>query len=215
MLALDHIVFAGNDIEKASTTYSEKYGLKTIRGGEHTNWGTYNYLAHFSNNCYIEWLGIYDKQRAQQSNNPLISHLVYVLEQGMLGPFQFAFRTNILDEYVEHFKRNDIPFHGPIQGQRKKPNGETLTWRMVFPTYDHTKEMLPFLIEWDQPEEKRIDVSLLNSTAVSTIHYGGVPMDRFLHLYHQPFKKRATNKLSLLNCKIIFSKKQQLQIELE
>src|SRR5690625_2503809 len=114
MLALDHIVFAGKVIEKASTAYSEKYALKTIRGGEHTNWGTYNYLAHFSNNCYIEWLGIYDEEKAYESDNPLIKHLIYMLEKNMVGQFQFALRTNKLDEYVSQFQKNDIPFVGPI-----------------------------------------------------------------------------------------------------
>jgi len=215
MLALDHIVFAGKVIEEASAAYSEKYALKTIRGGEHTNWGTYNYLAHFSNNCYIEWLGVYDMEKAQQSDNPLINHLVYVLEQNMLGQFQIALRTNKLEEYINHFNKNDIPFIGPVQGRRTKPDGEELTWSMLFPTYDHTKEMLPFLIEWDQPEEERMDVSLMNSPSITTIRYGGVPMERFLHLYNLPFKKRIINKLSLQNCKIIFTDDKQLQIELE
>src|SRR5690625_126217 len=215
MLALDHIVFAGENIEKESAIYSEKYALKTIRGGEHMNWGTYNYLAHFSNNCYIEWLGIYDEVKAQQSDNPLIKHLVYALAQNTLGQYQFALRTNKLDEYVNHFKKIDIPFIGPVQGKRIKPDGEELTWRMLFPMYDHTKEMLPFLIEWDQPEEERIDVSLMNSPSITTIHYGGLPMEKFLHLYNFPFKKRKINKLSLLNCKIIFTDNNQLQINLE
>src|SRR5690625_1084009 len=142
MLALDHIVFAGENIEKESAIYSEKYALKTIRGGEHMNWGTYNYLAHFSDNCYIEWLGIYDEVKAQQSDNPLIKHLVYALAQNTLGQYQFALRTNKLVEYVNHFKKIDIPFIGPVQGKRIKPDGEKGALLLYGHTFENAFTML-------------------------------------------------------------------------
>lgn len=214
MLSLDHIVFAGRDIEETSNKYSKDYALKTIKGGQHENWGTYNYLAHFSNNCYIEWLGINDVTKVEQSRNPLIKHLVHVLTKEKQGPFQFALRTNNIDKFVAHFNRENILYFGPIKGERRKPDGSLLTWRMLFPTYDANEEVLPFLIEWDQPFEERVDTSIMNGPAITSIYYGGMTIDRFVSIYNLPKKKRRLNKVQLRNSKIVFTEEKGVSIDL-
>lgn len=202
MLSLDHIVFAGNDLQAATKEYGN-IALKSVKGGEHDNWGTYNYLAYFSNNCYIEWLGINDVSKAQASENPLIQHLVHVLSTKSQGPFQFALRTTKLDAYVEHFKANNISFTGPVHGERLKPDGTTLRWRMLFPTYDYEQETLPFLIEWGQSEAERFDVSLINSQAITNISFGGIDKELFQHIYQ--LRPRARNRqVRLRNAQLEF-----------
>src|SRR5690625_1391286 len=163
MLSLDHIVIASSDLEKASKKYEETFDIKTVKGGEHESWGTYNYLAYFSNDSYIEWLGSSKTAIARNSDNPLIQHLVYLLGRGLQEPYQLALQTCNLDGFVEHFQSEKIPFIGPVPGKRKRPDGKMITWRMLFPTYNFKTETLPFLIEWDQPKEERIDVSLVNN----------------------------------------------------
>src|SRR5699024_9298724 len=56
ILAQDHIVISGTNVEQASEQYGKQLSIKAVKVGEHENWGTYNYLAYFSNSCYIEWL---------------------------------------------------------------------------------------------------------------------------------------------------------------
>lgn len=199
MLSLDHIVFAGNDLQAATKNYGN-IPLKSVKGGDHENWGTHNYLAYFSNNCYIEWLGVKDVEKAKTSTNPLIQHLVHVLSKEKHGPFQVALRTTKLDEYVAHFKQNNIPFTGPVDGERQKPDGSTLRWRMLFPTYHYEEETLPFLIEWSESEAKRFDVSLINSQAVSDVLIGNLSKERYQEIYQlrsiikpRPVRLRNTN----------------------
>ncbi|MFD2043877.1 VOC family protein [Ornithinibacillus salinisoli] len=216
MLALDHIVLTGKNVEESSTKYGRRFAIKAIKGGEHEEWGTYNYLAYFSNDSYIEWLGIQDSQIANNSNNPLIQHLVYALENDVFGPFQFALRTNEMDNYINHFKEKNIPFHGPFLGQRERPDGTILTWRMLFPVYDYTKEMLPFLIEWgpnaspNGPSAK----SLSNPQAIMNLHYGGVDKEQFKHIYQLKPKRLIKNQFSLQNSKITFNGEQILKFDL-
>lgn len=214
MLALDHLVFAGNDIESMSTEYGNKFNVKAVLGGHHENWGTYNYLAYFSNNAYIEWLGIEDEQKANRSDSPLIKHLTHYLNSKKVGLFQFALQTNELDNYLTHFTENNIPFTGPYNGKRKLANGKTITWRMLFPTYDHTKETLPFLIEWNQPESERVNVSLVNPSAITQVTFGGISLDRFLHIYNLPFKKRLKNSVKLKNTTLIFDDRHELDLKI-
>lgn len=213
MLMLDHLVFAGNDIEEMSGAYGTKYNLKAVFGGNHDAWGTYNYLAYFSNNSYIEWLGINNEELANKSDSPLIKHLTYHLNNNQAGLFQFALKTKKLDHYVTHFEENHIPYTGPYQGSRKLTNGKTITWRMLFPTYDYKKETLPFLIEWDQPESERVTVSLVNSSAITEVKYGGTSLENFLHIYDLPFKRRLRNSVRLRNTTLVF--KDDINLELK
>lgn len=204
MLALDHVVFAGEDIEAMSTAYGNQFNLKAVLGGRHENWGTYNYLAYLSNNTYLEWLGIDDESVANQSDSPLIQHLIYHLENKQVGLFQFALQTDDLESYVTHFNENDIPYSGPFNGQRELTSGITITWRMLFPTYDHTSETLPFLIEWDQPEHERVNVGLVNPSAITKVDFSGTTLDRFLHIYNIVGKKRLRNSVRLKNTTLAF-----------
>lgn len=212
MLALDHLIFAGNDIEAMSASYGSKFHLKAVFGGHHETWGTYNYLAYFSNNAYIEWLGIDDRSVANQAESPLIKHLTYHLKNKQAGLFQFALQTNDLAGHLAHFEENDIPFTGPYNGERKLTNGKTITWRMLFPTYDHTTETLPFLIEWDQPESERVNVSLINSTAITKIKFSGTSLESFLHIYNLPGKKRLKNSIRLKNTTLTFKDDGELDL---
>jgi len=205
MLYLDHIVFSGMDIEKLSEKYANEFQVTTVTGDKHENWGTYNHLAYFANHCYIEWLGIKDWQIARMSENPLIQHVVYMLENEREDAFQFALRTNRLDDFVGHFIDTQISFIGPVEGKRKKPNGELLTWRMLFPKYDFKKETLPFLIEWNQTEAERIDSSLVNNGKLTELYFGGTDIERFTQIYGVRSKKNTANTIALENMSIFFS----------
>src|SRR5699024_5569032 len=205
MLDLDHVVLTGENIEELSKQYGTDFSVKSIKGDDHEEWGTYNYLAHFSNNCYVEWLGIRDIRFAKQLNHPLIQHLVYNLQHRYQGPFQLALRTDKLDQYVTHFEKKNLPYVGPFVGKRRKPDGQLLTWRMLFPKYDYTnRETLRFLIEWYQPEHELVDVSLVNQQAISNIHFGGITKKRFTEIYNLPNQKILRNKVNLRNTKIHF-----------
>lgn len=214
MLALDHIVIAGNNAEKASAQYGNKFTIKAVKGGEHTDWGTYNYLSYFSNDSYLEWLGVTDDKKAKNADNPLIKHLMYVIENDLLGPFQFALRTNQMDDYTEHFQAENIPYIGPIAGEREKPDGTVLKWRMLFPQYNYAKELLPFLIEWEDPKDAYPDTSLLNIQTITKINFNGVDKDTFAHIYQLKPKKLNKNLLALQNCKIQFTEDKQLHFNL-
>ncbi|MGY0693662.1 VOC family protein [Virgibacillus sp. FSP13] len=214
MLALDHIVIAGNNAERASAQYGNKFTIKAVKGGEHEEWGTYNYLSYFSNDSYLEWLGVSDKTKAESAVNPLIKHLVYVIENDMAGPFQFALRTNQMDDYITHFKAHNIPYKGPFAGQRERPDGTVLKWRMLFPEYNHTKELLPFLIEWENPKDAYPDTSLLNIQTITKINLSGIDKDTFAHIYQLKPKKLVKNQLTLQNSKILFKENGKLEFSL-
>lgn len=197
MLAIDHIVIASKNPEKDAKEFEERYGVKCIPGGKHTNWGTFNYLAYFDNNCYIEWLGIFDEQLAEKSDNPLIQQLVSLFQAGESGAYTFALRTKNMEHELKHFKQNSIACKGPLPGARKKVDGSTLSWRMLFP--EHTN--LPFLIEWGEGINLPDDRSKINEQQLASIQ---LPYDK--ELYTETFALSGeANKIPLENGKLIFS----------
>ncbi|PAV30684.1 hypothetical protein CIL05_06170 [Virgibacillus profundi] len=167
MLAIDHIIIAAKDPAQAAQNFGEKHGVTTLKGGKHSNWGTYNYLAYFSNDCYIEWLGIFDEDLAKRSDIPLIQQLVSALNNDIEGMIQFALRINNMDEHVKYFDVISLPYTGPIPGYRQKPDGSDLHWRMLFP-----EKELPFLIEWGNGKNIPQDNSLINKQQLKSITYG-------------------------------------------
>ncbi|HLQ70232.1 MAG TPA: VOC family protein [Bacillota bacterium] len=214
MLALDHIVINSPNTNDIVTNSGMKVAIKAVKGGEHTEWGTYNYLSHFSNNSYLELLGVNNPEKAKNANNPLIQHLLYVQEEERTGPFQFALRTKQLDSYITHFEKEGIPYKGPFLAQREKPDGTILKWRMLFPVYDYTKETLPFLIEWEDPEAIFSETNLANTQNITRVNYGGLDRSTFAHIYQMKPKKLNKRQLTLLNSVIYFTDDKKIGFEL-
>ncbi|MFA1822592.1 VOC family protein [Virgibacillus oceani] len=166
MLALDHLIFAVKDPEKAAMEFAEKHDVKVVEGGKHENWGTYNYLAYFKNDCYIEWIGMFDEKLAAASDNPLIVQTYGTLSKGQEGFIQFAFRTDNMDDFLEHFKIAEVDYNGPFTGSRQRPDGSRLEWRMLFPQSERT---LPFIVEWGKTKNVPQDKALINDKKIEEV----------------------------------------------
>lgn len=214
MLALDHIVIHSTNTNDIITHSGKKLPIKAVKGGEHKDWGTYNYLSYFSNSSYLELLGVNDREKAEQSSNPLVQHLLYMQQNEQTGPFQFALRTKQLDSYVSHFEKEGIPFKGPISANREKPDGTTLRWRMLFPVYDFTKETLPFLIEWEDQKTAFAETNLANTQGIMRVYYGNLDKPTFSRIYQQKPKKLNKYQMSLSNSSIYFSGDGKISFEL-
>lgn len=171
MLALDHLVIAADDADEARLKFSAISGFKAYQGGRHENWGTYNYLSHFSNHCYIEWLSVFNESKAVNAANPLIKHAAAQLAENQQGPIQAAIRTTDMDQLLQHYQKNNLPFQGPFEGNRKKPDGTVLAWRMLFPS-DSAGSLLPFLIEWKGNPPAPDDPDLINNESIRHIEWG-------------------------------------------
>lgn len=212
MLALDHIVVAAKDPEQSAKAFAVKHNVQTLQGGKHENWGTYNYLAYFANNCYMEWLGIYDKNKAMNAENPLVHQLITVLEKNQEVPFQFAFRTKNMNKHVKHFEKNAIPFIGPFDGSRRKPNGSMLEWKMLFPMTDK-ENFYPFIIEWGETINLPDQHTLINSQQLPSIVLNLKMKAQIQDTYQLHVDD---NKIQLDNCTFSFSDKiENLELKIE
>lgn len=198
MLAIDHMVIASRNPEKDAQKFVEEHGVIVIEGGRHEAWGTFNFLAYFKNNSYIEWIGVFDEDLAKESENPLIRQTVSFLEHEESGLISYALRTTRMDEYIRYYEAKRIDYQGPFAGSRKKGDGSTLSWRMLFPD---SETNLPFLIEWGTEENLPLDETKINPKNITTIQVPQNPKDydKFLKL------KSDDYTIELDNGKIIFT----------
>lgn len=208
MLAIDHIVIAAKDPAQAAHDFEQRYDVTTVQGGKHDNWGTYNYLAYFENECYIEWIGIFDESIAEKSANQLIQQLVEAFRKSIEGVIQFALRTENMDQYIDYFDANHTAYTGPIPGERARPDGSTLQWRMLFPEADIK---LPFLIEWGEVKNIPQDEWLINKQHLRSITYGIEDQELLNHIYQLD---AVDNKVDLNNGVLRFENNEDLDFEL-
>ncbi|GAB4075061.1 hypothetical protein GCM10028778_25640 [Barrientosiimonas marina] len=185
MLAIDHIVIAAKNPEKAAERFAQDHGVTITEGGKHTSWGTYNYLAFFRNDCYIEWLGIFDEATAARADNPLVHLLFQRLAEGQEGPIQYALRTQDMDDAVENLKQAGMPYTGPIPGSRSRPDGSLLEWQMLFPEAE--MEILPFLIEWSDGSNTPEDSGLINNKTIRKLAVPVTDLNTFSAIYQITF----------------------------
>ncbi len=66
LTALDHIIIGVNDLEQATTVFSQKLGLAISGGGIHPSGGTANRIIVVGD-TYLELIGVRTRAEAQQS----------------------------------------------------------------------------------------------------------------------------------------------------
>lgn len=200
MLALDHIVLAAENPEQAARKFGDSHGLKIRKGGRHENWGTFNHLAYLGNNCYIEWIGLFDEKRAEHSDNPLIQTVYQALKEGKEGMVQLALRTDQIDALTARCKQEDIPFDGPFPGSRRLPDGHVLKWEMLFP---HVPDaVLPFLIQWGETENRPEHAADINKATLESVSFKLVDPHAISTLTRLLGIEPAGTSIALDNCRL-------------
>ena len=119
-LALDHIVIAVADLDKAFADYT-KLGFKVIRGGEHANGKTANVLVVFEDGAYLELI-------AWKQPDPGFrwSDVYHRAGEGFLD---HALLPDDIAAVVTGAKARGLDISSPEPGGRHRPDGERLEWQ--------------------------------------------------------------------------------------
>ncbi|MBT2691203.1 VOC family protein [Bacillus sp. ISL-47] len=153
-LKLDHIVhFTGAHPAEAVTGW-KNHGYHAVMGGSHENWGSYNSLLYIGHS-YLEFLSIENNKIAAQSDNPLITQLTQDLQNGE-GVGQICFRTNNIYELQRELENKGCETHPIFQGSRKRKDGSTISWSMLF-IKNNPNQAYPFFIDWGMVDEMRFE----------------------------------------------------------
>ncbi len=151
----DHAVIAVRDLDSAIQQF-QHLGFDARAGGRHTGRGTHNGLVRFGLD-YFELLSVYDEDEARASNPRGLTILDSLngRDAALVG---YALATTNIEQDAERFRGTDtvLPQLNPMQ--RTRPDGQTLTWRTLSPGGTSWNRPWPFLIQWDIPDEQRLQV---------------------------------------------------------
>ena len=150
--SLDHIVYAGPDLDEAARRVERLTGVRPVEGGRHVGLGTRNRLLGLGGRRYLEVVGPDPEQPMPGRPRP------FGLD-GLDGPrlVAWAIRADDLEERVE---RARAAGHDPGDAEpmsRRAADGELLRWRLT----PIRVGPVPFLIDWGStahPAERDLPV---------------------------------------------------------
>ena len=131
LLAVTDLVAAGRELQA-------RYGLASVEGGRHPDWGTANRIVPLGAS-YLELVAVIDQAAAVDSG---FGGWVASRASRLGRPLGWAVRTSELDAIA---RRLDLIVHS---GARVAPSGEVLRWRSAGMDQAAAEPSLPFFIEW-------------------------------------------------------------------
>ncbi len=141
-MKLDHIVIGTDDLECGVAELEEALGIAPAVGGEHPSWGTHNALLSLGRDRYLELIAPLPESVLRPSLWPLAD-----LQFRGLVPVAWALATESVDLVAAGLRRLGFGVGDPIPGSRTRPDGSTLSWRLL-PIMDERLPTAPFFIEW-------------------------------------------------------------------
>jgi hypothetical protein len=145
LLGIDHVVLAVDDPDAAAERLEAELGLLAPGGGRHEALGTFNRLIWLGDS-YLELVGVFDRDLA--AANWFGRMALESLDRGG-GLVTWAIAVDDLDG-VLRWAPGDGRLAGPTDGERRRPDGRVVRWRMAYPP--DVGPVLPFVIQHDTGE---------------------------------------------------------------
>ena len=135
-MELDHVLIPLLDLSRAVTEFEERYGLMSVEGGRHADWGTANRIVPLGDS-YLELVAVVDPAQASQS---AFGRWIANAQAGR--PLGWAVRTDDLGAVAARLGLNIGP------GARFTGTGDLLRWRIAGVERAMAEPWLPFFMEW-------------------------------------------------------------------
>ena len=146
LTALDHIIIGVNNLEQATSIFSQKLGLVVSGGGIHLSGGTANRIIVIGD-TYLELISVRTPAEAQQS-------MLERLAKGD-GYLNFVLSSNDIEADTAAMVRRGVAVIGPKAGQLKAPDGHTRGWSRTDVERPDLTQHYPFIIQHDSASEER------------------------------------------------------------
>jgi hypothetical protein len=140
---VDHLVLAAPDLDEGVDVVEALLGARAAPGGRHPGWGTRNALLSLGTRCYLEIVGP-DPERSG-GGPPTVFGI-----SGLTAPrlVTWAAREGDLEEAFRRAVARGVPLGTVSAGERERPTGESLSWRLTDPEAVVADGVVPFLIDW-------------------------------------------------------------------
>lgn len=142
---VDHLVFAGPDLEAAIQEVQRLLGVRATPGGSHPAWGTRNALIALGEEAYLEILGPDPTQPAPEG-----PRLLDIDDLKAPRLVTWAAKGKDLERVVAEARRHGLNLGMVSSGSRRRPDGVLLSWRLTNPGASRADGLVPFLIDWGE-----------------------------------------------------------------
>ncbi len=146
--SIDHVVVVVRELARASADY-EQAGFAVTPGGEHAGGATHNALVAFADGTYIELIAFKAPDQPQE-------HRWWERLQRGEGLVDYALLSDDLDRDAERARQRGLAVRGPVDGGRRRPDGQEIAWRSFFLGTGAGRTALPFVIQDVTARELRV-----------------------------------------------------------
>lgn len=144
---MDHLIYAGPDLDLAVARVQELLGVQAVPGGQHPGVGTRNALVSFGGKRYLEIIAPDPEQ--PEPSGPRWFGIDHLEEPRLVT---WCARADDLDDLVGRAARAGVELGAVTSGGRRRPDGSELRWRVTDPTTPRAGGVIPFFIDWlDSP----------------------------------------------------------------
>ncbi|MEM9592925.1 MAG: VOC family protein [Acidobacteriota bacterium] len=143
---LDHLVWAVPDLDEGIKSLAQRTGVTSAVGGRHPGVGTHNALKDLGGRRYFEILAPDPAQDRFSSFGRLI--------QGIERPklLTWAARTDDIRAVSEAAKDAGCAPGVVLSLSRRRPDGQSLSWKLMQISGHGFGPLLPFFVEWRADE---------------------------------------------------------------
>ena len=154
------MILGVQDLDAAAERIEKEYGLSSVAGGSHADWGTANRIVPLGDE-YLELLSVVD---------PDADHAMAVaLRVWCAGGDCLVGVAVETDDVDAESRRVDAPI---MDGHRVTPDGETIRFRLAGVRAAFTRS-LPFFIQWDEGRSARMGPSGAPGLGIEWVELGG------------------------------------------
>lgn len=162
---LDHVVVAGQDLERLQSAFAE-VGLPADYGGEHAHGITHNCILGFHDGSYLELIAKLENEKSPWWDQYLDADA---------GPAAWAIAVDDIESATEELTSRGIAVDQPTHHLRERPDGRRIEWEMATVTGE-LGTSVPFLIHDHTPRSDRVyptdDRADIEITGVSEVIVG-------------------------------------------
>lgn len=143
MAKIDHLVYTADTLNAGMDEIESKLGVRPALGGSHPDFGTHNAVLSLGPSCYIEVIAPDPNLKAPDRGLPFgmgtssTSHIA-----------TWALRCERIENQVTVAKRDGLDLGLVESGNRRKQDGDMLSWKLTNPYALLFDGAVPFLISW-------------------------------------------------------------------
>lgn len=140
---VDHLIFVVPDLEDGRDKFEQLLGVRPIIGGRHPQYGTHNAQLSLGATTYLEIIAP-DPDADIPAEDVLFGLDTFQKPRLMT----WVLHTDEIDSLAASAKAANVNLGTVESGERVKPDGTVVSWKLTDPTAMPFNGAIPFLISW-------------------------------------------------------------------